>query len=840
VIVRKLLFLLLGACLAAGLARAQSIHWDPPGGTLPVGQTAQLQLVFADCSPQGTPALPKVDGLTLEYVGQSSNLSLINGDLSRSLTLNFAALLSRKQRVEVPAFTVDTNKGKLRVAAARFDPAGATVGGSGVALEEVASSRLATGLGTVWAGEVFDLDYTIDVAHGYYPDFGRGAFEWNPSPLIIEDWSQPAPFEKSVGGEPRNGIGYHTRGIARTAGTYRLNSVNQLVNLSVGVSGFGFFQQRQYQQFSVASNAPSVQVLPLPPAPPGFTGIVGEFTLKAHVVPTQVAVGEPVTWTLELSGIGNWPDIAGLPPREASQDFQVVQPKPKRTMAEGKRLEGTLAEDVVLVPTRAGTYSLNPVTLVVFNPKRGTYEKLTLASETVVVTPAPAAAVSSGAGRTAPAPGAPAITAAPPAAAPQVPAAPAALPRDPLPGSTSVAAPLARRLFLELAAAPFAAVILLGLGLAWRRARRTDPLNPQRAARLRLQATLAALAGADDASRPARLLDWQHDAALLWQIGRAAPGADAFTDSAWAILWREADACLYGPVPSLPADWIGRAEAALAAKRVPRPRIVRLFLPRHLLPRGVAAVLAFGVLAVVSVRAATAPAADAGSLYRRGDFAGAEKAWRGVLNRNPLDANAHHNLSLALAQQDRWGEAAAEAAAALVERPADAAIRAQFVLACEQSGMAPAPVAPFIQAGRLSSLALLASPADWQQLELAAAALVALALAGGLLAAHGFGRGRWRLRAAAAVFGLGLAAGLGGWLGVRAYGLAADARAAVTWRSGTLRSIPTEADASQKTTPLPAGSAALVDKTYLGWVRLRFPEGPTGWVREEEIVRLWR
>jgi tetratricopeptide (TPR) repeat protein len=837
--VRPLLFLLLG--LIAGLARAQSIHWDPPGGTLPVGQTAQLQLVFADCSPQGTPALPKVDGLTLEYVGQSSNLSLINGDLSRSLTLNYAALLSRKQRVELPAFTVDTNKGRLRVAAARFDPAGATVGGSGVALEEVASSHLTLAPTTVWAGEVFDLEYTIDVAHGYYPDFGRGAFEWNPSPLIIEDWSQPAPFEKSNGAEPRNGIGYRTRAIARTPGTYRLNPVNQLVNLSVGVSGFGFFQQRQYQQFSVASNTPSVQVLPLPPAPPGFTGIVGEFTLKAHVVPTQVAVGEPVTWTLELSGIGNWPDIAGLPPREASQDFQVVQPKPKRTMAEGKRMEGTLVEDVVLVPTRAGTYSLSPVSLTVFNPKRGTYEKLTLANETVVVTPAaPAGPASTAAGRTAPGPGAPAITAGPPAPAPRVPAPPSALPRDPLPGGDSAAAPLARRRLFVLAAAPFAALILLGLGLAWRRARRTDPLNPQREARRRLGATLASLSAADEGSRPARLLDWQHDATILWQIGRAAPGAEAFTDPAWAGLWREAEACLYGPVPSLPADWIGRAEAALAAKRVPRRRWLRLFRLRHLLPRRAAAALALVGLAAGAALAPPARAADDGALYRRGDFAGAEKAWRLVLNRHPLDPSAHYNLSLALAQQDRWGEAAAQAAAALVERPSDPSIRAQFILACEQSGVAPAPVAPFLDAGRLSSLALLASPADWQRLELAAALLVALALAGALLAAHGLARGRWPLRAAAAALVLGLAAGLGGWLGVRAYGLAADPRAAVTWRAGTLRSIPTEADAAQKTTPLPAGSAAVVDKTYLGWVRLRFAEGPTGWVRDEEVVRLWQ
>jgi hypothetical protein len=72
------------------------------------------------------------------------------------------------------------------------------------------------------------------------------------------------------------------------------------------------------------------------------------------------------------------------------------------------------------------------------------------------------------------------------------------------------------------------------------------------------------------------------------------------------------------------------------------------------------------------------------------------------------------------------------------------------------------------------------------------------------------------------------------------YGPASDARAAIAWRAGTLRSIPTEADTTQKTTPLAAGSLAAVDQKFLGWRHLTFPSGQTGWVRAEDLVPLWR
>ena len=184
---RFTLFSLL-ALLAPVAATAQSARWDPPGGTLAVGETSTLQLVFDGCDPKETPVPPAVDGLTLEFGGRSTNISWNNGDFSKTVTLSYSALLTKRQSVDLPVFGVATDKGPVQVPAAHFDPGAATVGSTGKPLDTAADSRLDAVPTSVWAGEVFSLNYTIEADHGYYPDFGRGVFTWNTSPLVVEDW----------------------------------------------------------------------------------------------------------------------------------------------------------------------------------------------------------------------------------------------------------------------------------------------------------------------------------------------------------------------------------------------------------------------------------------------------------------------------------------------------------------------------------------------------------------------------------------------------------------------------------------------------------------------------
>ncbi len=844
------LFLLaLTALAAAAPARAQTIRWEPLQGALAVGQTSELMLIFEDCTPRDTPRLPKVDGLTLEFAGQSTSTSIINFTRSDSVTFTYAARLTKKQRVTIPSFEIDTNKGKHRTPVATYEPGAATVGNTGVSLENAANSRLVAVPSSVWAGEVFTLNYTLDAARSYFPDFGRGQIDWNAEPLVAEDWSRPEPldFRSGTTSEPRTGLAYRTRAIARTPGAVRLNAVSQLLNLSVGVTGFGFFQQRQYQQYSVTSAAPVLEVKPLPVAPAGFNGAVGDLKLSSKIVPLTAAVGEPITWTLELTGPGNWPDIVGLPTRAVSKNFQVVSPQAKRTPAEGKLFDSTLTEDVVLVPSKPGTYTLGPVNFTYFDPKAGGYKTVTTPPATITITeaaaPSPAAGINLN------------VT---PTSSDQSKAenpknkilptpAPAALPRDPLPGSVIAPLPLARRVVALWVALPVLALVLFWLWLALRRARETDPLLPRRAAYARLQKILGGLSVPQSSTadfqpqQQALLLRWQHDTALLLQIRAAAPTAADLSKpktqnpkpETLSTLWLEAEATLYAAATPLPADWTTRAQAALAATPLPRFSPLRLFVPRNLFPF-VAAITITVFITPTSLFAAD-PAAD----YRKGDFVAAEKSCRATLATTPTDAVAHHNLSLALAQQDRWDEAAAHAAVALVQHPASEPIRAQFALAAEKSGHVPAPLAPFLTPGPLHSLARLKTPAAWQNTLIYAVLGLALSLA--FIILHAYRRTTGPLvygPYAALVACTAIAASaLTGWL---AYGPVNDPRAAIAWRAGTLRSIPTEADITQKTTPLAAGSLARVDQTFLGWRHLTFEAGQSGWVRAEDLVPVWK
>lgn len=830
----------------AALGRSQSAHWEPSSGTLAFNQTTELQLVFDGCEPKEDPATPAVPGLQLQSVGQSSNMSIVNGRVSQSVTLTYHARAGQRGAITIPSFAVTTSKGRLNVPAATYQVGDATVGQANVALDSVANSKIDIPQ-QVWAGEVFRIEYTLNVARRYFHSPGSNQPEWNPAPLAVEEWGKPEVMETMVAGESRISIVYRTRGYARTGGDVTLNPASQLVNLSTGTPSFGFFARPNLEQYAITSSRPNFTVRELPSgAPAGFNGAVGQFKLESKIVPTSSSVGEPITWTLTLSGTGNWPDINGLPPRDVSRDFRVVQPQARRNIKEGALFEGTLTEDVVLIPTQPGNYTLGPVTWSYFDPAKGQYQTITTEKVAVVVAapPVPASSQTSpGTTNIAPTPNATSSASNngnPPVTAP---AAPTAIPRDALPGSAAVGAPWSTKVFALTLLAPVPFLLVLWLAFAWRRARWTDPFRKQREARQRLKTTISALRETKNPERLRPLLEsWQRDAAILWNIPSAVPAVHHFAlrddpagtavNSVWPTLWAESERTLYGVEANLPADWVDRADAALAEKTVPRFSAFQLFQGRNLLP--------FAAAVLLTILAAPQLVADEGKpLYDRGDFVGAETAWRQSLAAHGTDWIARHNLALALAQQSRWGEASAQATAAFVQHPRDASVQWHMTLFSDRTGFAPGSLSAFVHPSPVHSIALQFSPAEWQRVLVGAVALAVAGCAAFLFQAY-FSLGRWPGVAGALLLGAAMLIGLAGAVSLNLYQEAGDVRAALVWKPSILRSIPTEADTTQKTSPLAAGSLAIVDKTFLGWSRLAFPNGQTGWVRQEDLVSLWK
>lgn len=841
----RLLFFaaLLVALIAGTTVRAQSVRWDPPSGQLGYNQVSELALVFDDCEPDGQPQLPQVDGLVFGRPSQRSETSMVNFSVTRKFSLVYPVRPSKRTPITIPAFSVQTDKGALRVAAANYTVGDASVGNSGLSVEDISSVTLVTPKTTFWAGEVFPLTYNLSVIRRYFHSPASNV-DWPSAPLIVEPWSQPEPTEAMVRGERRVIVTQNTRAYAKDPGTISLKPAQQLVNLIVGTSGFGLFATPAVEQRVLSTQPLELTIKPRPPAPADFSGAVGQFALVSKVVPTAPAVGEPVTWTLELTGTGNWPDIAGLPQREVSADFSVVQPKSKRTMKDNSLFEGTLTEDVVLVPTKSGRYTLPPIRFSYFDTASGTYKTITTEPVTLQIGPgaaAPASAQPTGPVQfSLPSQGSAAASTPPlPEAVPPVP--PESLPRDPLPESRRGFAPLhTDRLVVLSLLSSVLGPLALWLFLAAQCSRALDPERRRREAHAALAQLLREIgSNRNSPALRAQLQRWQHLVAVLWRIPHAAPGAPLvrgtvaaqFTDAAdtWATLWNEADRAQHSRDAALPADWSVRAAAALAAVKVPGWPVFSLFAPRHLFPFAIALLCA---LAPLTGRA------DATDDYKRGNFAAAQSAWQKTVAATPTDWTARHNLGLALAQQDRWAEATAQWTSAFLLAAREDLTRYDLALGLQRSGLAPPELVALSRGEGRSALARLAAPGEWQWLLVGAALLLALAFA--LLLLAGYRKlGGWARVVALVVFvGALLLAGTS-TLALHTYGQLAHPDAVIVVRASTLRSIPTDAD-TQKVSALSAGSIAVVDKTFLGWSRLQFPGGQTGWARTADLVALYR
>ncbi len=832
-------------------AFAQVVRWEPPGGQLGYNQVTELALVFENCEPEVAKfRLPKVEGITFGNPSQSSETSMVNFKVSRRYSLVFPVRPSKRALVTIPEFEVPTDKGALRVKAASYTVGDATVGGTGLALDDISSAKINLPKTTFWAGETFPVTYTLNVVKRYFHS-PASVVDWPAAPLVLEDWSKLEGVETTERNERRVIITQTTHGYAKQAGNFTLKPATQMANFVVGQTGFGLFSSPSVEQRILTTEPIDITVRPLPPAPPGFNGTVGEFALVSKIVPTTPAVGEPVTWTIELTGTGNWPDLPGLPQREVSNDFQVVQPKSKRTMKDNSLFEGTLSEDVVLVPTKTGAYFLGPVKFTYFNTASGSYqtistEAVTVNVSAVSVTPLPQNIV-----------GAPVqfslnLPPANQATIPKLPTAvpplpPENLPRDPLTESRTGIVPFVQQsLWLAATAPALLATLLAWLTLAALRSRALDPQRHRRAALTKLVTTVTEIrgSGSQRSTLNAQLSHWQHHTATLWEISHAAPGAPLLHDrvaahsrdaaATWTTLWHEADRTLHGSASELPADWPARAARALTAVKIPGWDFFSLFFPKNLLPF-------LSVLFVLTVLSVPSPlqANTATEAYARSDFPAAEKIWQAEVKATPSTWTARHNLGLALSQQDRWAEATAHWTSAFLLAPAAPETRWALALGLQRSGLAPAELVEFSQGKGRYQLARYASPGGWQLILIGASFLIAAALM--LLLLKGYGRiGSWAKPAALLSILVAILLAAAASYSLRTYGHLAHPDVALVWQASVLRSIPTEAGTSQKTSPLSAGSIAVADKTFLGWTRLTFSGGQTGWVRTAVLIKLYQ
>ena len=122
-----------------------------------------------------------------------------------------------------------------------------------------------------------------------------------------------------------------------------------------------------------------VKNLPENGKPASFAGAVGNYNFRSDIDKTELSTNEAVTITLTVSGTGNV-ELLQMPTPVFPPDFEVYDPKiTTSTDVNSQGLTGTKKAEYLVIPRRAGSFTIPAIEFSYFNPSNESYQ--TLSSE---------------------------------------------------------------------------------------------------------------------------------------------------------------------------------------------------------------------------------------------------------------------------------------------------------------------------------------------------------------------------------------------------------------------------------------------------------------------------
>lgn len=146
-----------------------------------------------------------------------------------------------------------------------------------------------------------------------------------------------------------------------------------------------FFNSQQAVERPLSTNRLSINVRPLPKAPQGFSGGVGQFDVKGGLSQRKVKANEAVSYRITVSGKGNLMLIDAPQPQFPSA-FEVYDPQIDDNIKKSDAgISGSRTYEWVLIPRSKGNYTIPALNFVYFDPSSGQYVTRRIEAQTVEV-----------------------------------------------------------------------------------------------------------------------------------------------------------------------------------------------------------------------------------------------------------------------------------------------------------------------------------------------------------------------------------------------------------------------------------------------------------------------
>ncbi|MGB2698475.1 MAG: BatD family protein, partial [Candidatus Zixiibacteriota bacterium] len=371
--------------------------------------------VSGDVKSVPKPTLPGLDDFVIYSSGTSQNWSFVNGKMFSSVAYNYILVPKSEGKFTIPPLqmTLDGTTYKTQ-------PITITV--SEGTEEPEAQAPPETTKPTTKAEKTTDLFVrtTVDKTKAYVNQqltltfrFYQGVRlfsnpEYSPPTLTgfwVEDLPPQKQYYQTINGrqyfvtEVKTAL-FPTAAGKQTIGEASLKCKVEDLRSFFDRDPFSILDKdwmdmfRQGKPQILRSKPINIEVLPLPDEgkPEDFKGSVGDFRITSSVDKKKIEAGQPITLKMSISGTGNIKSVSE-PVLPDLENFRVYSSGSSENISkQNYTLQGTKIYEQVLIPTKAGNYTIPPLSFSYFDLKTKEYK--TLKTNPVVITSLPAAETS--------------------------------------------------------------------------------------------------------------------------------------------------------------------------------------------------------------------------------------------------------------------------------------------------------------------------------------------------------------------------------------------------------------------------------------------------------------
>ena len=383
-----LVLVLIGRALAADI----SVEATVESNDVVFNQPFFFTITINGAQKVSPPALYDIDGFEAGYIGPSTQIAFVNGQMSASIAHRYRVVPLRAGQFQLGPFKVDVDGKQYETKPVPIRVAAAAGSGSGRRGQVVAPGGaqglrlvVAPAKSEVYVGERVDLGLTLYIGNVRIRDLQY--------PVIAADGVTLDKFSKPTeGNDVVNGQRYHTVAMHTTMTPVRPGPVDLSASMSMNVLTGRRGMDPMFDQFFPADAKPVdvraepivVTVLPLPEPgkPADFTGAIGTFNFTLTAKPTELDAGDPITLRMEITGAGNLANVAA-PAVTVDDRFRAYDAQPVKGDDGAER---RVFEQVV-IPQRADVRELPAVRFSFFDPEARAYRTIVQGPTALTVRP---------------------------------------------------------------------------------------------------------------------------------------------------------------------------------------------------------------------------------------------------------------------------------------------------------------------------------------------------------------------------------------------------------------------------------------------------------------------